>query len=132
MIDPIKAMAEKPKYGDPCNRCGLCCWVTQCDLSVSVFGERVGPCPALESSKDGRTDCGIVANPQNYVPVRFLTAHGADTLSRSAALLIGAGDGCDARFNGGEERNPVVWARWEAAGKTTKNAIANARRLWRL
>lgn len=132
MIDPIKALAEKPKYGDPCNRCGLCCWAAQCDLSMHVFGKRIGPCPALEKAEDGKMACGIVTHPQNYIPVRFLMTHGADTISKSAALLVRAGDGCDARFNGEEERDPIVLARWKAAAKAARNALSNARRIWGL
>lgn len=55
MIDLIK-----PKYGSPCNGCGMCCKIEVCKIGTSVFGDDVkAPCPALVD--DGkRYFCAVV------------------------------------------------------------------------
>lgn len=88
---PRVMMAKKPPHGAPCTRCGVCCYVVQCELSLHLFGPRPGPCPALVIPEDGRAVCGLVEG---------FRKDGATQLATAAALLIGAGDGCDARFNG--------------------------------
>lgn len=42
---------NKPKEGDPCNGCGVCCLSEQCPVSVEVFGNQE-LCPALEKTDD--------------------------------------------------------------------------------
>lgn len=37
----------KPKPGETCNGCGLCCAVTLCPLGRLRFRRTQGPCPAL-------------------------------------------------------------------------------------
>jgi len=78
--------------------------VTRCDLSQHVFNlPEIGPCPALTQTSYCTYGCGLVLDPRKWVPARAM-AKGARALSNAAFLLIGGGDGCDARFNG-EERN---------------------------
>lgn len=84
---PRFMMARKPAHGAPCTRCGACCVATLCDLARHVFGNRPGPCPALLVGQDKSAACG-------------LTQIGTQQAREAAALLIGTGDGCDARFNG--------------------------------
>jgi hypothetical protein len=85
-VAPRLLLEKKPKHGSPCNQCGLCCIATVCPLGSIVFGKSNGPCPALEW-EGGESRCGLVT--QNTGPVAEAAAH-----------LIGAGTGCDARFNG--------------------------------
>src|SRR4051812_11351573 len=83
------AVARKPRYGSPCNACGACCMVTLCKLARHVFHADTpfGRCPALTKNTDGTYGCGLVEK-------------GRGPQRDAAMLLIGAGDGCDARFNG--------------------------------
>ena len=76
-------MKAKPLYGDPCNSCGRCCIVSQCPLSVILFGERT-LCPALVTDQAGGYVCGLVT-----------TSHLAPAKRRAAAVAIGSGTGCD-------------------------------------
>lgn len=92
-------MLEKPKIGEPCNGCGICCQIQICRNGafvlqlVSTLGETVkGPCPALVPKADGSFTCGIVLHPKKYIkhshyPERILQKH--------FAVLIGANTGCD-------------------------------------
>ena len=95
MIAAPRDMVErKPAHGSPCNRCGLCCYAVKCSLGKHIFGPAPGPCPALRlvDGGDGHTyECGIVGEA-------------TEDMREAAQLIIGAGDGCDARFNG-EWRN---------------------------
>lgn len=86
------ALDHKPKHGQPCNGCGLCCMASLCPLGQHVFErpELPGPCPALEF-KNGKSECGIVS---------LMTKIGHQDMADAAMLVIGADTGCDARFNG--------------------------------
>ncbi len=97
---------NKPPYGSPCNGCGACCLAEQCYLSLVTFGQS-HPCPAIIRD-GGRFACGLVERPDETVPdlVRVL---GSDVTRRVAALLVGAGLGCDSRMEG-EPDNPE-WRR---------------------
>jgi hypothetical protein len=76
-------MRDKPVYGSPCNNCGRCCVVSQCPLSVILFGERT-LCPALVTDQQGGYVCGLVT-----------TQHLAPAKRRAAVVAIGSGTGCD-------------------------------------
>lgn len=54
-----KQIPLKPAFGTPCNGCGVCCEIEVCGLGVEVFGEILGPCPAIVK-RDGRFWCGVV------------------------------------------------------------------------
>lgn len=89
----------KPKIGDPCNGCGLCCMISVCRNGayvqglVKTLGDTVkGPCPALVNNHDGSYSCGIVLNPKRYIRK---SKYREEVLSREFAKLIGAGSGCD-------------------------------------
>ena len=93
------SLIAKPAYGSPCNGCGQCCRDQVCPLGARVFGTSDGPCKAIKHTEDGRVTCGLVMAPRKFVPV--LTAiHGAQTMALGAAVLIGAGHGCDAQLVG--------------------------------
>lgn len=111
------ALARKPRYGTPCNSCGLCCMATLCKLAITVFGERPGPCPALMENDDGVSHrCGFVS--ESSAPYR-----------EAALFLIGAGDGCDARFNG-EPRDEAFAARLDRRDEANAGRIAAALAMW--
>lgn len=85
---------RKPPHGQPCNSCGTCCRIALCPLATHLFDRIAGPCPAIE--RDGQQQvCGLVRNPGNYA-VSLTMIHGRTKMSAAAALLIGAGVGCDA------------------------------------
>jgi len=51
------------KFKKECCRCGFCCVITQCPISLSIYGERE-QCPALEFNS-GEATCSII----NVVPI---------------------------------------------------------------
>lgn len=89
----------KPRVGEPCNGCGLCCHIQLCNTGAfllkksKVFGAKVvkGKCPALMDNEDGSFSCGLIKNPKKYIRSKFK----AEVISRTVATLIGAGGGCD-------------------------------------
>jgi hypothetical protein len=91
---------DKPAYGEPCNRCGWCCFDSICDLGQHILKrkERPGPCPALVWHDDGTASCGLVLFPGKYAPMQ-VGVHGAGLMREAAKQLIGAGGGCGMRFH---------------------------------
>ena len=77
-------MREKPLYGSPCNRCGLCCMAEPCLVAQAVLGQLEGSCRALRADGLGGYICGLL-NELETQPERD-----------AARLVIGAGMGCDA------------------------------------
>jgi len=112
---PRSVLETKPAHGQPCNRCGLCCYATICDLGQSVFHRKAGPCPALEGSF-GNASCG-------------LTQHGPTKYRAAAGLLIGAGTGCDARFNG-EPAHAAFYDALRRWDEEHASELRDARKLW--
>lgn len=50
----------KPRMGDACNGCGICCLATPCILAIEHADAVEGaPCPML-TWRDGRSWCGFV------------------------------------------------------------------------
>jgi hypothetical protein len=95
---PHEMLERKPNYGTPCNNCGVCCFAFRCPLSQHVFKlKEQGPCPALQKTGDHVYTCGLVNSPQLYAPARAMSK-GRAALSRAAAAIIGAGNGCDAHL----------------------------------
>lgn len=73
---------SKPRYGEACNGCGLCCSLSLCQVALTAFGyTQKAPCPALEYH-DGRSWCGFVLAEKN-ANVMPLIHHG-----------LGIGEGC--------------------------------------
>ena len=85
---------EKPRFGDPCNGCGLCCAAEPCGLAREFIGAgEDGPCPAMEFEA-GRFWCGLVRHASRYMD---LPNDWADPmLGEMFATALGAGRGCDA------------------------------------
>jgi len=126
-----ETIAKKPPHGGPCNRCGLCCMMALCPLGQHVFGlpEFAGKaCPALEQVEDGYR-CGIVANPAAYTSKTRVMRSGVEALRRAALLLIGAGDGCDARSNG-EPYDSVYVAALLRKCTDQARQLLKAKRMW--
>lgn len=92
-------MINKPKIGEKCNGCGICCRNQVCMNGayvlklVDTLGETVKrPCPAIVENKDGSISCGIILNPNKYIKN---SKYPAKVLSSNFAFLVGAGSGCD-------------------------------------
>jgi hypothetical protein len=83
------AKLAKPRFGDPCNGCGLCCLRSQCGVSEFLFGER-DQCPALVDD-GGRFSCGLVSRT-----AEFIAGRPVDELSEAMTLAIGVVGYCDA------------------------------------
>lgn len=98
---------ERPAYGAPCNGCGVCFIQEPCPLAVRVFriGYQSGRCPALEHDA-GAYRCGLVVNPGRYAKARAV-ARGRKALADAAALLVGAGLGCDYRTEASAETDEI-------------------------
>jgi hypothetical protein len=87
--------AAKPAAGQPCNGCGVCCAAEPCPVGMLLSGRRSGSCAALMwMDAERRYRCGVVSQPESYVP-RWL----APVVGRMARRLIAAGAGCDCSFS---------------------------------
>lgn len=82
---------DKPRYGEPCNGCGMCCIAIQCVVSVALFGEKE-LCPALTEAGNALA-CGLMIDTAAHVP--DMTAWGGKALTETFSLMIGSGIGCD-------------------------------------
>ena len=91
---------EKPKIGEPCNGCGLCCKLSICYTGSFLLGfhsefgqERIyKECPALLQKNDGRFTCGLLENPLKFLKK---SKYRTEVLKKYIAISIGAGAGCD-------------------------------------
>lgn len=84
-------LPQKPDYAQPCNRCGFCCLMEQCDLSVRVFGPQ-DMCPALTFA-NGQSSCSLVSNA-----AAFFAEPMAGAVQELASLVLGISEfgTCDA------------------------------------
>ena len=122
-------MLTKPKFGEPCNRCGQCCIKFPCPVGKFLFQQETGRCPALEQDGD-LFSCGLVTSPQKYVPQSALPIE-FSALSKAAKVFIDAGGGCDAIFTG-ERVNPAYMKSKleEMAGAPPSISFINALAVW--
>lgn len=121
-------MLNKPPHGAPCNGCGGCCIDRRCPLGERLFGPG-GNCPALERVIPSLAfTCGVIRRPAHYAPA-VVAQHGEDAARKAAALLMGAGLGCDALI-AGEPRNDR-WMAW-ALGQIDRAEAAKAAEVWRV
>ncbi|MDR1553357.1 MAG: hypothetical protein LBS69_07845 [Prevotellaceae bacterium] len=104
---------NKPKIGEPCNGCGICCLTQVCRNGayllklVNELGEFVsGRCPALVQ-RDGRFFCDIILNPKKYIKQ---SKYPAAVLSRNFGILTGAGTGCDELLENDSEEEEMKLA----------------------
>lgn len=101
---------RKPAHSSVCNSCGFCCAVQPCGIATEFLGAgAAGTCPALEVQPDtGGLVCGMIVRPLHYLMHDELRASAAATasgeadvllhnaeLSKTVALALGAGKGCD-------------------------------------
>lgn len=63
IILPEHPLPPKPRQGEACNGCGLCCHVELCLAGVLAFPEAEAPCPGLLFA-NGRTYCKLVLAEQ--------------------------------------------------------------------
>jgi hypothetical protein len=114
-------LAAKPPHGAPCNRCGLCCRASLCELARHVHQRPAwpGPCPSLVIGEDDKAACGIVEMAATRFPIA----------AEAARLLIGSDTGCDARFNG-EPANDLFYWRLDKWDHDNADAIRDARAVW--
>jgi hypothetical protein len=89
-VVPRAMLERKPRHGDPCNRCGLCCYAALCDVAKMIHGNRLGPCPELQWDAGG-SRCGLIERSTGEA-------------REDAKLLMNAGAGCDMILRG-EPRN---------------------------
>lgn len=90
----IPSVTDKPKYGSPCNGCGLCCIAEQCPISLMAFGEQL-LCPALGTMGDGKGfGCGLIVATSQFIPPTGDERLDA-LLPGAIAYVLGAGRGCD-------------------------------------
>lgn len=118
---PRHAAANKPPHGKPCNLCGICCMATLCPLGEHIFGRKIGPCPALTPEGESTPQayfCGLTVNPD--IP---------EEMKEAAKLLIGAGQGCDARING-EPSDAEFNARLLRQDAIDADRAKKAKRIW--
>jgi hypothetical protein len=127
---PRSVVERKPPHGSPCNRCGGCCMATLCPLAQKVFRFEIGRCPALIwSPENPEASCGLVAEPAKHYPLAVLQAGGEENAGKAAALLVGAGTGCDARING-EAPNEAFYEELRRWDRRNESAVRRARKVW--
>lgn len=120
-------LERKPRHGQPCNRCGICCIGTPCSLAQHVFQRGAdGPCPALQW--DGTDSvCGLVKEPARYAIAAYL--RGGWETAEAAKVLIGSATGCDCRVNGepGDESFYEFLRNWDAEHR---EQVRRAKKIW--
>lgn len=128
-IAPRSMLDKKPAHGQPCNRCGLCCVASLCDLAQYVFHRMPypGPCPALIRSLDGYS-CGMVVQPGRF-NAEASVQYGEDRMRDAALLLINGLSGCDARFNG-EPQDLAYDRKCDDFDRANAEIISKARAMW--
>ena len=72
MTPSILPILQKPKFRDPCNRCGECCRASHCQVGVFVFSpsDEYTQCPALEYH-DGMFSCGLTLRMDHYIALQW-------------------------------------------------------------
>jgi len=88
-------LPDKPRLGDACNGCGVCCAMIPCQISVDIIGVNSGRCQALEV-ENGRAHCGIVRRPAYYMFGENVNDETSAKISVLFASALGFGVGCDA------------------------------------
>lgn len=59
----VKAIDNKPSFGDPCNHCGWCCLTEVCTVGAELGGSTKIPCKYLKS-EDGLHLCSLAGIPE--------------------------------------------------------------------
>jgi hypothetical protein len=108
---------KKPAHGAPCNRCGLCCFVSLCDLAAALHNRRQGPCPELRWDEKG-SRCALIERSEGK-------------MREAAKLLINSGNGCDMLMHG-ETRDAVYREMMDVLDFENRHRIEAAWKLWGL
>lgn len=116
---------DKPRYGEPCNGCGMCCIAVQCVVSVGLFGEQ-SLCPALTQAGNALA-CGLMIDTAAHVP--DVTAWGGKALTEAFSLMIGSGIGCDGQADGEPDDEMARAAMFAKAREKIASASPEARML---
>lgn len=116
MTQALMGLPDKPKYSEPCNRCGLCCLVESCTLSQLVFGKSAKVCPAL-NLEGGQSTCLLVADP-----AALIEGPNAARVGELAQIMLGAGLGCDATESAEENAMAEAMTDWPPAPDPTERA----------
>ena len=93
---------QKPKYLQPCNRCGQCCKEQLCHVAEIVFvgHEENAQCPALEIETSGEFSCGMIKRPDHYLQTNWSAEDRkamTDYLVPTIKASLGIGHGCQMR-----------------------------------
>ena len=84
----------KPKWGESCNGCGICCAAEPCPIAYLFLFQRTGRCRALLWQEEmGRYVCGMVLYPDRYS--RLIPKFARQWMGSFIATRIAAGIGCD-------------------------------------
>jgi hypothetical protein len=105
----LNVLPQKPKYGEPCNGCGICCNVKPCPAAEEFLGATSGRCPALEY--DGtRFWCGMFRRPSYYASGRTYQSQAIDKVLRPMiAQFTGVNTYCDALLQGESRRDALTF-----------------------
>jgi hypothetical protein len=112
-VVPRSMLEKKPRHGEACNRCGLCCYSQLCDVAHMIHNKRQGPCPELQWDADG-SRCGLIDRTTGEV-------------QEDVRLLINSGAGCDMILRG-ELRNHRYTAKLNALDRENSVRLDAARR----
>lgn len=93
MIDHTITL-QKPKLGEKCNGCGICCTLQPCLIAQTLLDCVIGPCVALERDEN-RTYCGLLRRPEHYLFGKDISLEDSGKLSCELAFMLGVGQGCD-------------------------------------
>ena len=83
----------KPAFRAPCTRCGYCCAMERCWLSIQAFGEGPGPCPGL-TYEGSVASCGVLMAAPAFIQPKI-------------AFALGLGVGCDSP----DDKESTEWNR---------------------
>ena len=80
-ISPIAP--EKPRFGQPCNGCGLCCAAEVCKIGLSVLGE------------DAKAPCELMLFDEGRFWCKLVLVENLAGMEPVIAEALAAGKGCD-------------------------------------
>jgi len=93
------AAPPKPREGEPCNGCGVCCLAEPCPMGALLTLRTQGPCQWLDWNAATHTyRCGVLAaTDPNALPDHAggFKRWWRQRLHRAARRWIAAGHGCD-------------------------------------
>lgn len=87
----------KPREGQACNGCGVCCAGVPCALGMLASRSTRGACAALQWRHDaGRCVGGLITQPEAHLP--HLPGRVAPAVARLARRPVSASWGCDCNW----------------------------------